>query len=68
LRSYDSVPVPPFSRRQLVSLSQSSFVLLVEIMTGEGRGVGGRGAKSYHRDKSLALDKSFSILSALQEI
>ncbi len=48
------LPLPPFpslSRQQVVSLSQSSWVSLVELADGEG-GVGKGGAKSYDCEKA----------------
>ncbi len=56
-------PLPPFSRQQVVSLSQSSCVLSAVELT-EGGEERGRGAKSYDRGKSLALNKSFNTLWA----
>jgi hypothetical protein len=55
-------PLPPLFRLQVVSHSQSSYVLsLVEITDGRGAG-GGRGARSYDPRESLALYKSFNAL------
>ncbi len=74
LRSYDSAPLAhargpsPLSRQQLISLSYSSWVSLVELSAdgvGRGGGEGGvRGSESriIHPPESLALCKSFNTL------
>jgi hypothetical protein len=57
--------LPSLSRQQVVSLSQSSCMALVELkLTGEGRKGGGgwSGAKSYDREKAWPSIKH-SILS-----
>jgi hypothetical protein len=55
-------PPTPLSRQQVVALSQSSCLSPVQHTTGEGGGGGGREAKSYEREKSLA-SIHYSILS-----
>jgi hypothetical protein len=53
---------PPFSRQQVVSLSQSSCVSPVELTDG---GAGGGGAKVYDSEKARS-SINYSILSAVQ--
>jgi len=48
--SFGSFP-PPLSPQQVVSLSQSSWVSLVELTDGRQGVGGGEGAKSYDREK-----------------
>jgi hypothetical protein len=70
LRLYDSASIPPLSRLQVVSLSQSSCMSPVELT--DGKGVGGwRGAKSYDCEKYWSsiyhsiLSMAYKLLKAL---
>ncbi len=55
------LPSPPISRKQVVSLSQSSGVSPVEITDGREGGGGGRGAKSRLRESWSSINLQYSL-------
>jgi hypothetical protein len=60
---FGSSPTPYPPHPSVITLSLSSYVLLVELTDGEGGG-GGRGAKSYDGEKAWSSTKH-SILSGV---